>query len=161
MPPMSSKLFPAPSHNHDPCLAQALDKAQVAFAAKQLRLTDLRRQVLLEIAGSHTAIGAYELLDRLARKGTRLAPISIYRALEALVQAGVVHRLESRNAYFACHTSHRSGTAHVVLTCAKCNSVAEVAGEAVFAAIEAAAGKADFHASGSIVEVFGQCGNCA
>ena len=67
-----------------------------------MRLTDLRRRVLAEISGSHRAVGAYDVQQSLAAKGIRLAPISIYRALDALVAAGIVHRLESRNAYFAC-----------------------------------------------------------
>ena len=44
------------------------------------------------------------------RKGTRLAPISVYRALDALLEAGVVHRLESKNAYFACSRLHQPRT---------------------------------------------------
>jgi hypothetical protein len=51
-----------------------------------------------EIAASHKAIGAYEVLDKLAARGERLAPISVYRAIDALLAAGIVHRFESRNA---------------------------------------------------------------
>lgn len=153
--------FPTPAHDHAPCLASLIERAEAAFAAKDLRLTELRRQVLGEIAASHRAIGAYEILDRLARKGTRLAPISVYRALDALQQAGVVHRLESRNAYFACHSGHGHGSAQVVLSCRQCGEIAEVGGEAVLAAIETAAAGVAFRASGAIVEVSGLCGHCA
>lgn len=117
--------------------------------------------VLEEIAASHSAIGAYEILERLAGKGQRLAPISIYRALEALLEAGVVHRLESRNAYFACHSAHSSGKTQIVLNCSKCGRVAEVGGDGVQTAIEAAVARAGFHATSSIVEVVGLCGDCA
>lgn len=117
--------------------------------------------VFEEIAASHSAIGAYDVLDRLARKGTRLAPISVYRALDALRAAGVVHRLESRNAYFACHVAHGQGSAQVVLNCARCGSVAEVGARSVMQSIEAAAAMADFRATASIVEVEGLCGHCA
>lgn len=161
MPDPHPHAFPTPGHDHHPCMAEALERARAAFAAKQIRLTDLRRLVFEEIAASHGAVGAYDVLDRLAKKGTRLAPISIYRALDALLEAGVVHRLESRNAYFACHAAHRVGSAQVVLNCSSCGGVAEVPGESVFRAIETAAAKIDFRAGASIVEVTGLCGNCA
>ena len=89
---------------------QSVDQATAIFAEKNLRFTDLRRKVFEEIASTQASVGAYEVLDRLAKKGTRLAPISIYRALDALLEAGVVHRLESKNAYFACRQLHRPRT---------------------------------------------------
>jgi Fur family zinc uptake transcriptional regulator len=101
----ASNAFPAPEHDHDRCLAEAMERAQEAFKTKGLKLTPLRQSVFQEIAGSHRAIGAYEVLDKLATRGERLAPISVYRAIDALVAAGLVHRL-SRNAFFACHAGH-------------------------------------------------------
>lgn len=159
--PQHQPFFPDPGHDHHPCMEEALERARAAFADKRIRLTDLRRQVFEEIAASHGAVGAYDVQERLARKGVRLAPVSIYRALEALLEAGVVHRLESRNAYFACHSAHGSGAVQVVLTCSRCGTIAEVAGDAVLRAIETAAATARFKAAASIVEVTGLCGNCA
>ena len=161
MSPASPPIFPEHGHDHHPCMEDALERVRVAFAAKQIRLTDLRRQVFEEIAASHAAVGAYDVQERLAKKGTRLAPVSIYRALEALLEAGVVHRLESRNAYFACHAQHGAGAVQVVLTCTLCGDVAEVGGDSVLKVIETAAAKAHFHPTASIVEVTGVCGNCA
>ena len=87
-----------------------IDQATAIFAEKNIRFTDLRRKVFEEIASTQASVGAYEVLDRLAKKGTRLAPISVYRALDALLEAGVVHRLESKNAYFACRRLHQPRT---------------------------------------------------
>lgn len=158
--PRTRATFHAPDHDHGSCVSGALERAEDAFAAKSLRLTEQRRRVLEEIVASHRAIGAYEVLDRLSRTGRRLAPISVYRALDALLEAGVVHRLESRNAYFACHVPHATA-APVVLTCSRCSEIAEVAGEGVLAEIAAAARQADFKVDRSIVEVSGLCANCA
>ena len=80
-----SELFPQPEHNHAPCLDTAVGRAERAFESKGLKLTQLRRKVFAEIAGSHHAVGAYDVLDRLAKKGDRLAPISVYRAIDALL----------------------------------------------------------------------------
>ena len=161
MPNAAENGFPDPKHDHAPCVAGMLQRAEIIFEIKGLKLTPLRRLVLQEVAGSHTAIGAYDVLDRLARKGERrLAPISVYRALDSLVQAGLVHRLESRNAFFACHASHASDRRQIVLACEACATVAEVGGEQVFVDIGTAATAAGFHPSRALIEVIGTCGRC-
>jgi Fur family transcriptional regulator, zinc uptake regulator len=155
--------FPSPGHDHTPCVKETLNRAAEAFEANGLRLTPLRRRVLEEVASSHHAIGAYEILERLAQKErTRMAPISVYRALEALLEMGVVHRLESRNAYFACHAQHgKHGTRQIVLACERCAMVAEVAAPVAFDAIDGAARAAGFKSSRAMVEVAGVCTACA
>ena len=154
--------FPARAHNHDHCAHAALDRAQRLFDARGLKLTDLRRRVLEEIASSHQAVGAYDILDRLARNGPRLAPISVYRAIDALLEARVIHRLESRNAYFACHAIHPDGSERdmLFLVCEQCGMVAEVDSAAMFAAISEAATAARFTARRTVAEVAGTCRDC-
>jgi len=156
----ASSAFPAPEHDHGHCLAEAMERAGKAFEGKGLKLTGLRRSVFAEIAASHKAIGAYEVLARLAARGERLAPISVYRAIDALVAVGIVHRFESRNAFFACHVGH-AARRQLVLACEGCRSVAEIDGDAVFKAIDKAAEAAAFSAKEAVVEVWGLCANCA
>ena len=141
----------------------SVEQASVIFAEKNIRFTDLRRKVFEEIASTQASVGAYEVLDRLAKKGTRLAPISIYRALDALLEAGVVHRLESKNAYFACRRLHqpRTGRRPMFLSCEKCGTVQEVDGDDIFHAIDAAARTAKFEPRVRFVEVSGTCQECA
>jgi len=136
-----------------------MERARLAFDARGLKLTPLRRAVFQEIAGSHRPIGAYEVLDRLARRGDRLAPISVYRAIEALVSAGIVHRFESRNAFFACHGGH--DLRQLVLACEACGRVAEVDGDKVFSAIDRSVGSTGFTAKAAVVEVWGRCASCS
>ncbi len=160
--PPANAGFPEPGHDHQPCLAGMVERAVAAFEARGLRLTPLRRSVLEEVAGSHAALGAYDVLDRLARKGgRRLAPISVYRALDSLVEAGLVHRLESRNAFFACHAAHAVNRRQVILACERCGTVAEVAATTVFDGIAAAAAGVGFAPARALVEVIGDCGRCA
>src|SRR3990172_1616851 len=131
----AARAFPAPEHDHDICLDEAMARARKAFEDKGLRLTPLRQSVFREIAAaSHKAIGAYEVLERLAKRGERLAPISVYRAIDTLGAAGIVHRFESRNAFFACHAGHEER--QLVLACEQCGALAEVDGSKVFAAID-------------------------
>lgn len=150
-----------PTHDHAPCLARALDRAEAAFTERGMKLTALRRQVFEEIAASHDAVGAYDVLDRLQRKtGERMAPISVYRALDALLEAGVVHRLESRNAFFACHAAHATPTRPIALVCDTCGAVSERDGADVRSAIETLARADGFEPCSIVVEVSGCCGAC-
>lgn len=149
------------AHDHAPCLERALTRAETVFADKGMKLTALRRLVFEEIAGSHDAVGAYDVLDRLQRKtGERMAPISVYRALDALLEAGVVHRLESRNAFFACHTAHATPARPIAFVCDVCGAVTERDGAEIRAAIETLARVDGFEPRGIVVEVSGCCGAC-
>ena len=152
--------FPAGGHDHKHCLHSALERAQSAFEAKGLKLTDLRRRVFTEIAGSHHAVGAYDVLNRLAQTGDRLAPISVYRAIDALLTAGCIHRLESRNAFFACHTAEIHARRPVVLVCTSCGHVAEMAGDDVLDALDRLVAASCFTAQQAVVEVSGTCTDC-
>jgi Fur family transcriptional regulator, zinc uptake regulator len=154
--------FPPPDHDHGTCVASTVARAEEALASRGQRLTPLRRGVLEEIAGSHAAVGAYEVLDRMARKsGRRLAPISVYRALESLVGVGIVHRLESRNAFFACHATHAGNRRQIVFACERCGAVAEVPGPNVFEDLASAARTVGFKPTRAMVEVMGICRPCA
>jgi Fur family zinc uptake transcriptional regulator len=121
----------------------------------------LREQVFREIAASHSAIGAYDVRDKLTAKGSRrLSPISVYRAIDALLYVGAISRFKSRNAYFACHNEDRASS-RVVLACQECGLVAEIDGARVFRAIERTAAVEGFAPADAVIEVSGLCVNCA
>src|SRR5262245_22432999 len=115
-------VFPAPDHDHDRCSTDAMAVAQAVCAQRGQRLTPIRRKVLAALLGSHKPLGAYEIIDRLAPKGPRPAPITAYRALEFLRENGLVHRIESRNAFIACVHNHAVGALVVFLTCERCGA---------------------------------------
>jgi Fur family transcriptional regulator, zinc uptake regulator len=138
-------------------------RARAVCADKGVRLTSLRERVLREIASSHVALGAYDIIDRLAREGRRLAPISVYRIIEVLAEAGLVHRLESRNAYFACLEAieHKSGRdLLLVLLCDRCGRVAEAPAQIAQQAILDLARAMTFTVTGSVLELQGLCPDC-
>ena len=80
--------------------------AEALCAKRGERLTPMRRHVLEVLAASHKPLGAYEIIDLVAARGPRPAPITIYRALDFLTAQGLVHRIESRNAFLACINNH-------------------------------------------------------
>lgn len=86
MPRKSSAhaVFPKPDHDHRRCASDAIAHAEALCAARKERLTPMRRRVLEALLASHQPLGAYELIDRLAVRGQRPAPITVYRALDFL-----------------------------------------------------------------------------
>ena len=159
-PPMSQTVFHAPGHDHQRCTADALAHAEALCAERSQRLTPIRRQVLEALLASHKPLGAYEMIDRLAVRGARPAPITIYRALDFLREQGLVHRIESRNAFIACVHNHASGDPVVFLICEHCGAVGEAASSVVADQLKAAARSAGFTPKTPVIEITGICAHC-
>ena len=153
-------IFPAPGHDHARCSADAITHAEAVCAERKQRLTGPRRQVLEVLASSHKPIGAYEIIDLMARHTARPAPVTVYRALEFLMKQGLVHRIESRNAYLACAHNHDSGAGVAFLMCDTCGEVGEAPTAAVAQLLAAVAKKAGFRPSVSVIEITGTCSHC-
>jgi len=153
-------VFPSPGHDHERCLSDAIAHAEAICAARAERLTPIRRRVLEALLASHQPLGAYELIDRLAALGSRPAPITIYRALDFLREQGLVHRIESRNAFIACVHDHATGDPVVFLICEKCGTVGEAASAAVADTIKNASRAAGFTPKTPVIEISGVCAHC-
>ena len=147
------------SHDHSRCAATALAEAEARIAAGGLRLTPVRRRSLEILLEAHRALGAYEVLDRLAADGFGRQPPVAYRALDWLVANGLAHRVQRLNAYVAClHPGHAH--APVFLICRACSAVAEAPGERVRAALEAGAAASGFAVERASFEAVGLCPAC-
>ena len=157
---MPQPVFHAPGHDHDRCTADALAHAEALCASRAQRLTPLRRQVLEVQLESHKPLGAYEIIDRAAVTNARPAPITIYRALDFLRDNGLVHRIESRNAFVACVNNHASGDLVVFLICENCGEVGEAPSAAVADQLKSAARAAGFTPKAPVIEIGGVCANC-
>ena len=153
--------FPGPEHDHGHCSAQAIARAEALCTAREARLTPLRRQVLEVLAESHQPLGAYDVMDRLARRGPPRAPITVYRALEFLTDNGLVHRIESRNAFLACINDHEDGAPVVFLICERCGAVGEAPSAEVTKTLAAAAKRAGFTPKAPVIEITGVCSHCS
>ncbi|RJF75903.1 Fur family transcriptional regulator [Rhodopseudomonas palustris] len=152
--------FPAPDHDHDRCAAEGLEYAERICADRSQNLTPIRRHVLRALLSSHRPLGAYEVIEELARVMPRPAPITVYRALDFLMQNGLVHRIESRNAFLACGREHDDASAVAFLICESCGSVGEIPAAAVAQSLSEAARQTGFTPSLSVVEITGLCGHC-
>lgn len=154
-------------------VAAALDAAEAAVAARGASLTPLRRQVLALVLESPQPVGAYALLDRLKAERPGAAPPTVYRALDFLLEHGLVHKVERLNAFVGCvephgagggghaHGGHAHGHPHGFLICGTCGTTREVADAAVDRAIAAAAAREGFRPARATVEVEGTCARCS
>ena len=124
----------------------------------KLVLTKNQSLVLDALTNSHQALGAYALLDLLREKGFK-PPLQIYRPLEQLVDLGLVHRLESLNAWTVCCTNKHEGTP-IFAICDDCGLVTEHLDEKISDDIIALPGNRGFVPSRPIVEIYGHCNDC-
>jgi Fur family zinc uptake transcriptional regulator len=147
-------------HDHAGCCGDVMARADALVHDRGLRLTPVRRRVLEILLESHRALGAYDVLDRLASDGFGNQPPVAYRALEYLEAQGLVHRIRRLNAFAACM---HPGETHspVFLICRTCQAVAETPSEPVRAAMEAAAGALNFRIERATAEALGLCPTCA
>jgi len=147
------------SHDHAHCAADVLARAEALAVASGARMTPVRRRVLEILLESHKAMGAYDVLQRLAADGFGNQPPVAYRALEFLVEQGFAHRIRRLNAFAACM---HPGEVHApaFLICKSCDMVAEAPAAAVRAALDAAAAEVGFVVERSNIEALGLCPAC-
>ncbi len=152
--------FPDPHHDHAHCTADLIARAEQTCERRGSKLTGQRRDILNCVAASHSAVGAYDIIERMAEKGSRPAPITVYRALDFLLAHGLVHKIESRNAFVACSHSHEGHPA-ALLICEDCGTVAELDAPEIYESLVVQAKGQNFHAAQTLIEMSGTCGSCA
>src|SRR6185369_14537967 len=162
---MVKKAVKAPSHgsgkghDHEHCIEDAVVAAERLCESKGLRFTPLRRRVLELVWSNHKPVGAYALLDKLRSEDLGSAPPTVYRALDFLIEHGLIHRIERMNAFIGC--SH-PGEAHrgFFLICGDCGNAEELESDGVADSIAASASRHGFTAREMTLEVTGVCADC-
>jgi Fur family zinc uptake transcriptional regulator len=151
-------------HNHAHCIDTAITTAQRLCEERDVRLTPLRQQVLQLVWQSHKPLGAYAILDLLiaqqpGERTRRQAPPTVYRALEFLLEHGLVHRINSLNAFIGCSQPRAQHRSHFLI-CQQCKSTVEIVDTTLDKAIHKLAQQAEFTETGSFVEIIGSCSAC-
>jgi Fur family zinc uptake transcriptional regulator len=151
--------FKERTHDHSQCVTSALTQAEALCHQQGLRLTDIRRRVLELVWDSHAPAKAYEILGQLHKENPRAAPPTVYRALDFLLEVGLVHRIESCNAYVGCGNP---ATPHggQFLICNKCHAVAEIDDPQITRLLSQEAAQLNFKADQQTVEIHGICPEC-
>jgi Fur family zinc uptake transcriptional regulator len=147
-------------HDHRHCIDDALNRAEIVCAERGVRMTPLRRRVLELVWDSHAPIGAYAIMDLLRAADDRAAaPPTVYRALDFLLGQGLVHKIESLNAFVGCD---RPEERHIsqFLICTSCKAAMELNDPSILEAVEQSAERAGFSLTRLTVEAQGLCPAC-
>ena len=102
---------------------------------------------------------AYEVIDRVST-GSVWAPPTVYRALKRLIDEGLVHRLESQNAFLACTRSHQSEAWNIFTICENCGATQELSDDDIATRLKDRAAENDFLVAKMTLELRGVCKTC-
>ncbi|RQN36926.1 Fur family transcriptional regulator [Paraburkholderia tropica] len=152
----------AHDHRHAPdgaSLDTALEMAEAYCRERGEKLTPIRRKVLELLLASGRATKAYSLLDEMRQIHPGSAPPTVYRALDFLLSAGLIHRIESINAFAVCHdlTQCQHG---ILVVCQQCGNVTELHEPKLRQALVAQIEAAGYRLSGEGIELKGVCAQC-
>lgn len=160
-PSAADPAFPPPVHDHSACTCRMMARAEDICRRDGLLLSPQRRRVLEALLSSHAPIGAYDLIERLAEKGPRPAPISVYRALAFLTENGLAHRIERLNAFVGCTGRHaEAGGPVAFLICDDCGRVAEVPAAGLGITLDRTEAATGFRPRSATIEITGRCADC-
>jgi Fur family zinc uptake transcriptional regulator len=116
-------------------------------------------------------MGAYDLLEGLRATRHKAAPPTVYRALDFLLEQGLIHKLARLSAFVGCvaephghshdhNDEHDHSHAAQFLICRQCGKVSEIEDAALSRALAEAAGRLGFAVSGATIEAEGLCAGC-
>jgi Fur family zinc uptake transcriptional regulator len=147
-------------HRHEHCIHDALHSAEALCTERGVRLTAIRKRVLELVWASHQPLGAYAILDKLTAEGHKPAPPTVYRALEFLLEQGLIHRIASLNAFLGCVHPTQQHLACFFL-CQRCGNAEELDDSSTLQQeITAHAQRLGFSVRQPILEVTGFCKHC-
>jgi Fur family transcriptional regulator, zinc uptake regulator len=146
-------------HDHQRCMTRAIRAAERVCKERDLQLTAIRRRVFELIWERHAPIGAYDILGALKKGEGALAPPTVYRALDFLLDAGLIHRIDTLNAYIGCESPEEEHAGQL-LVCRSCNRVTELDDPSISRLLAQKAAAAGFTSDQQSVEIKGLCGDC-
>jgi len=147
-------------HDHSDCIDSALEKAKHLCQQKKARLTDTRENVLKLIWASHQPLGAYAIMDALRERSQKsIAPPTVYRALDFLLELGLIHRINSLNAYIGCLSPESEHHSHFVI-CRQCHIALEFEPDVVEHALTGVIASSGFKVENQSLELIGLCPQC-
>ncbi|MBT3011187.1 MAG: transcriptional repressor [Candidatus Thiodiazotropha sp. (ex Lucina aurantia)] len=157
--PKQHQQFPTADHDHQHCVERALDEAKNYCRKRGVRLTKLRHRVLELIWANHRPVGAYDLLQQLTLDGHKAAPPTVYRSLDFLLENGLIHRINSLNAFVGCDHPGLDHSAQFFI-CHRCGQAAELEDTKIESAIADHAKRIGFSIERRSIEITGVCTHC-
>jgi Fe2+ or Zn2+ uptake regulation protein len=122
------------------------------------RITPQRKLVIEILAQSNRHLDACDIFERGRRQDTAISLATVYRTLNILKEAGVVHELHLEGDQH--HYELNLDDQHSHLVCLQCGRILEVDSDAFVQAVEAAAQFHGFEIAHAHVEITGYCRQC-
>ncbi len=108
---------------------------------------------------SKAPLSAYAILEELRRTYQKVAPATVYRALNALCATGTAQRVESLNAYMVCR-GDAGGPSTILSICDDCGSVDEKSSEKLQSDLTEMLEDSGFVVERPVIELHGTCADC-
>ena len=142
--------------------AEWVDHVEGACRERGLQMTALRREIVGIFAQAAQPLGAYAIIQKLSEAQKRpVAPPTVYRTLDFLVENGFVVKIESRQTFVACgHPPHAHNGHGLLFSCARCGRASEVESGAVEREVKLIAERLAFMVERKVLEIEGVCGAC-
>ena len=145
--------------DHSAPAAELVAKAEQRCLQRGTRFTPIRRRVFELISQAQGALKAYDLLDKLSDEHAAARPPTVYRALDFLIEQGLVHRIESLNAFIACACpDHRAQ--FQLMICEQCGHVEELHDVYLAEVLGTLAKGQGFLLQRQTIELYGRCHRC-
>lgn len=91
-----------------------------------LRWTRARALVVEAVAGAKRPLNAYGVRTEIASAGENVDVVTVYRALSALAEVGLVHWVGIAEGYLACRIEHTDQGQQQYVYCPDCGLVREI-----------------------------------
>lgn len=141
-------------------MAALIKKVQKYCDEHGMRFTAPRQLVLDVIINANSPIGAYDIIEEIAKITDRPNPTTIYRATEFLTEHGFIHKIESLNAFVTCDADHlHKGTQFII--CQTCKKVEEIHICSMPDTLREQSKKIGFTLSHWTAELHGLCNTCS
>ena len=145
------------THTH--CITDALKNGEKICTENGQKFTAIRRKVLELVWESHKPVKAYDILEKLAKKDGAPVPPTVYRALDFLLNNGLVHRINSLNAFVGCSHPGPNNQCYFLI-CNDCDEVTECCSDQLGKAIKVSTKTNSFTPESVCLEIKGICESC-
>lgn len=132
----------------------------MSSSSRAAGLSAKEQAILGVLRAARQPMTAYAILDRVRDAGIS-APPTVYRALNKMIGLGLVHRLDSINAFVTCTSAHAEQEPVLFAICDDCGSASEINDKSLAGLLDRQTAAQGFNVSHATLELHGRCGNCA
>lgn len=132
---------------------QVIDYCQ----ARQINLSPQQKLILMIISQTTIPLSSHEILTSLLEHNPRANRMTIHRALEILIKANLIHKIQVNQTYSLCQ--HLSDHNCQLFICLKCGKQTEVHSHKICQALTQAGDEYNFILA-SPLEITGYCQRC-